>query len=34
MEKLNPKGAMEREEEQQEDDFLNGKTPMEEKHDH
>jgi uncharacterized membrane protein/mono/diheme cytochrome c family protein len=34
MEKLNPKGAMEREEEQQEEDFLNGKTPMEEKHDH
>ena len=34
MEKLNPKGTMEREEEQQEEDFLNGKTPMEEKHDH
>jgi mono/diheme cytochrome c family protein len=34
MEKLNPKGTMEREEEQQEEDFLNGKAPMEEKHDH
>lgn len=34
MEKLNPKGTMEREEEQQEEDFLNGKAPVEEKHDH
>jgi uncharacterized membrane protein/mono/diheme cytochrome c family protein len=34
MEKLNPKGTMEREEEQQEEDFLNGKPQVEEKHDH
>jgi uncharacterized membrane protein/mono/diheme cytochrome c family protein len=34
MEKLNPKSTMEREEEQQEEDFLNGKPQMEEKHDH
>jgi len=34
MEKLNPKSAMEREEEQQEEDFLNGKPSMEEKHVH
>jgi mono/diheme cytochrome c family protein len=34
MEKLNPKGAMERREEQEEEDFLNGKTTMEEKHVH
>lgn len=34
MEKLNPKSAIEREEEQEEEDFLSGKTPMEGKHDH
>jgi len=34
MEKLNPKSSMEREEEQEEEDFLNGKTIKEEKHDH
>jgi len=33
MEKLNPKSSMEREEEQEEEDFLNGKTIKEEKHD-
>ena len=34
MEKLNPKSTMEREEEQEEEDFLNGKTPMENGHAH
>lgn len=34
MEKLNPKSALERDEEQQEEDFLSGKTPREGKHDH
>jgi mono/diheme cytochrome c family protein len=34
MEKLNPKSAMDRQEEQQEEDFLNGKTNPEKKHDH
>jgi uncharacterized membrane protein/mono/diheme cytochrome c family protein len=34
MEKLNPKSAMEREEEQQEEDFLDGKTQPEKKHEH
>lgn len=34
MEKLNPRTATEREEEQQEEDFLNGKTSMENKHEH
>jgi hypothetical protein len=34
MERLNPKSATEREEEQKEEDFLNGNTPTEEKHDH
>lgn len=34
MEKLNPKSAMERRQEQDEEDFLNGKSNKEEKHDH
>jgi mono/diheme cytochrome c family protein len=34
MEKFNPKSAAEREEEEQEEDFLNGKTPKEATHDH
>jgi mono/diheme cytochrome c family protein len=33
MEKLNPKSSMEREEEREEEDFLNGKTVKEEQHD-
>ena len=34
MEKFNPKSAAEREEEQTEEDFLNGKTPKEATHEH
>lgn len=34
MEKFNPKSAAEREEEQQEEEFLNGKTPKEATYDH